>query len=476
MFKYRNLAAAILGFSMLFSAGVEAAGSQDVNVIVNGSKLSQPGVMLNGATMVPMRAIFEALGAEVKWDSATRSVKANKNTTEIRLTLGDPTAYVNGEVKTLSAPAASINGATMVPLRFIGEALGAEVKWDGATRTANVSGKDAAASADAGSDIELTVVNSNIKTGQTLEVKAEGEKDCKATFDIVSLQKDIPMVESKAAPGTYSGTFTATKDMSVRGALLVVRLKAKDGSKESVAEYKNTVCVNAAETPTLKNKEAASFFKTLIPAPGTTVKDAPVKIVKAVFRHDIKKGVMRMLLDGNDVSSSCTFAYKTMTYKPSKTLADGSHKVQVVGVDNDGEKVDYSWKFTCKNGEADTAAAADSSLQLTLPAENENIGDILHLVGTTGSNYKVDYEIQPQGNIGGIITIKGNHIDGSVKADSKGNFKKDIDLSSIKTNSVINITLNVYDAKGKKVETFTRKVNKQGSSISGKTAEVQEKK
>ncbi|MBQ7501956.1 copper amine oxidase N-terminal domain-containing protein [bacterium] len=472
MFKYRNLAAAVLGFSMLFSAGVQAAGNQEVNVIVDGNKLSKPGVMLNGATMVPMRAIFEALGAEVKWDGATRSVKANKKSTEIRLTLGDPTAYINGEVKTLSVPAASIDGATMVPLRFIGEALGAEVKWDGATRTANVNGKDSAASAkaDASADIELTVVNNLIKTGQTLEVKAEGEKDCKASFDIVGLQKDIPMVESKTSPGTYSGTFTATKDMSVTGALLVVRLKAKDGSKESVADYSKTVSVNASEAPTLSNKEASAYFKTLIPAPGKVIKDNPVKLIKAVFNHEVKKGVVRMFLDGDDVSSSCTFAYKTITYKAKKELAAGTHKVQIVGVDNDGEKIDYSWKFTCKEGAAETTA--DNSLKLTLPAENENIGDILHLVGTTGSNYKVDYEIQPQSSLAGVITIKGSHIDGSVKADSKGNFKKDVDLSSIKSDSVINITLNVYDAKGKKVETFTRKVNKKGSAVSGKTAET----
>ena len=133
---------AVLGAFLTLSISSRAA-SPSIKVLVDNKQLSQSGVMLNGATLVPMRAIFEALGAEVKWEGATRTVTATKGSTEIRLSLGKTDAYINGALKVLSTPAASVDGTTMVPLRFIGEALGAEVKWEGASKTVYVNSKGA---------------------------------------------------------------------------------------------------------------------------------------------------------------------------------------------------------------------------------------------------------------------------------------------------------------------------------------------
>lgn len=89
--------------------------------------------------MVPMRGVFEALKAEVKWDGATQTVTATKGNTTIKLTIGNNYAYVNGKKVALAAEAIIVNGSTMVPLRFVAEALGAKVAWDGATKTAIIS-------------------------------------------------------------------------------------------------------------------------------------------------------------------------------------------------------------------------------------------------------------------------------------------------------------------------------------------------
>ena len=81
--------------------------------------------------------IFEALGAEVQWDGNTQTVTATKSGTEIRLVIGGA-AYKNGQEIQLTVPAKIIEGSTMVPLRFVSEALGCQVTWDEKTKTITI--------------------------------------------------------------------------------------------------------------------------------------------------------------------------------------------------------------------------------------------------------------------------------------------------------------------------------------------------
>lgn len=92
-------------------------------------------VISEGRTLVPLRYIFEALGAEVKWDAATRTVTGIKGSDEIVLKIDSKDAVVNGETRKLDVPATILNGRTLVPARFISESLGAEVLWDGDSKT-----------------------------------------------------------------------------------------------------------------------------------------------------------------------------------------------------------------------------------------------------------------------------------------------------------------------------------------------------
>jgi len=90
---------------------------------------------VNGTVIVPMRAIFELLGATIKWDDATQTVTATKGNTTVTLKVGATTATVNGTSVTLAQPAQITNGRALVPTRFVGEALGAKVEWDAANNT-----------------------------------------------------------------------------------------------------------------------------------------------------------------------------------------------------------------------------------------------------------------------------------------------------------------------------------------------------
>ncbi len=102
-------------------------------IFLNGQLQSYPQapVLIKGKTFVPLRSIFEALGAEVTWNSANKSVRAKKGGTVVDITIGSPIAFVNGQKLTLEEPPQLYQGkVTMVPLRFVSEALGAKVDWE----------------------------------------------------------------------------------------------------------------------------------------------------------------------------------------------------------------------------------------------------------------------------------------------------------------------------------------------------------
>ncbi len=109
-----------------------------IKVYVNDNRVAfdQNPVIENGRTLVPLRAIFEALGAEVEWDATTRTVTAKLRTTEIKLTIGDNIIYKNGEkAYTMDVPAKIVGSRTLVPARAVSESFGAAVGWVAETQS-----------------------------------------------------------------------------------------------------------------------------------------------------------------------------------------------------------------------------------------------------------------------------------------------------------------------------------------------------
>ncbi|NLC08198.1 MAG: hypothetical protein GX755_09595 [Syntrophomonadaceae bacterium] len=97
-----------------------------------------PPTMENNRILVPVRKIFEALGAEVSWEGETRTVIATKGKTKVELPIGSTRAKVNGKNVKLDVPAKIHEERTLVPLRFVSQALGGKVSWDANTGSAHI--------------------------------------------------------------------------------------------------------------------------------------------------------------------------------------------------------------------------------------------------------------------------------------------------------------------------------------------------
>ena len=115
--------------------------SETVRVKINGREIffDCPAVVRDGCTMVPMRRIFEELGAAVTWDDETQTARGEKDGTVCSFTIGDETLYKNGEAVRLLAPATLENDRTLVHVRAIAEAFGAAVDWDGASGLVSIT-------------------------------------------------------------------------------------------------------------------------------------------------------------------------------------------------------------------------------------------------------------------------------------------------------------------------------------------------
>lgn len=120
----------------IFSVQAEDA----ISVVVNGKKLEfdVPPMLIQDRTMVPLRAIFEALGAKVDYNDTTKKITATLGPREITLRVNTPAMYVNGSEYLLDVPATVVDGRTLVPVRAVAEAFNCEVIWNEKTSTVTI--------------------------------------------------------------------------------------------------------------------------------------------------------------------------------------------------------------------------------------------------------------------------------------------------------------------------------------------------
>jgi len=136
----KNKIKTIVAAATLLAVTATPVFAQGITLKLNGNTL-QPAVapvIENGSTLVPLRIISENMGASVTWNGEERSVTIEKGDTNIYLVLDQTDVTVNGQVKTLAVAPKSIDGSTMVPIRFVSENLDCAVSWDGANQTVSI--------------------------------------------------------------------------------------------------------------------------------------------------------------------------------------------------------------------------------------------------------------------------------------------------------------------------------------------------
>ncbi|HEY4003446.1 MAG TPA: copper amine oxidase N-terminal domain-containing protein [Candidatus Xenobia bacterium] len=206
-----------------------------ISVLVNGQPVAfdQPPIMVGGRVLVPLRGVFQQLGATVVYNPADRSINAQNEATSISLAVGQRTATVGGSPREMDTPPILVGGRALVPLRFLSQALGARVDWHPDRGLVTVNSIEAQAPPPPpsyGPLIQRVELSSRgpLVPGQVLHVRMLGAPGGQAHFDLGE-NRDIPMVEE--SPGRYEGGYTVRLNDHEREAPVVCHLHMPDGQR-----------------------------------------------------------------------------------------------------------------------------------------------------------------------------------------------------------------------------------------------------
>lgn len=119
------------------------ANTNEIKVMLNSKALSFSNSTLprieNGSTLLPLRAIADALGLYTNYNSTDKLITIKGDNTELQMKVGEKSAIINGKIVELNTPAKVIDGTTFVPVRFIAEAFSCKVDYNANTKTVSIT-------------------------------------------------------------------------------------------------------------------------------------------------------------------------------------------------------------------------------------------------------------------------------------------------------------------------------------------------
>ncbi len=165
MIIVKRLAVAALAASLLVGFSAAPIAAAGVNVVVNGNAITfdQAPVERAGRVFVPLRGVFERLGASVVY--ANGDINAQGNGRGVHLHIGSTAATVNGQTVYMDVAPFLVGARTLVPLRFVAQALGANVNWNASNNTVYIQGNGSASTYVPPSNGSFTLKNRRPATG-----------------------------------------------------------------------------------------------------------------------------------------------------------------------------------------------------------------------------------------------------------------------------------------------------------------------
>lgn len=215
----RKLLILLLSFSLL-TTNIFAASS-DIKVIVNGNILEfdQSPIIRNNRTLIPIREIFEALGAEIQWFPESQKILASKNGRDISLFIGSNIMYLDSITSVeLDVPAEIINDKTYIPLRAVSEAFDASVEWDENSKTATIVSND--------SSLKIS------KLTESYEVKSDDGKT------VMNIKYEYPLIDN---PNNETIIEEFNQNYKTIAEKFIEENKNGDLAKETIEFYNNAL-------------------------------------------------------------------------------------------------------------------------------------------------------------------------------------------------------------------------------------------
>ena len=382
---------------LLFIFLIPAAAGAAVNVYVDNKiqNYDVPADQVRGRVMVPLRGVFESLGAKVKYDAGPRRITANRGKREVVLYIGRRDAFIDGRRQTLDVPADTIRGRTMVPLRFVGEALGAKVKWQGSTRsvyiTTTAAGdnttKPGGHSSDTGGpkiDRISVYPGGVIKAGKEVTVTVHGEEGAAATFSVRGMVSNLSM--ARINEGIYRGKYQVPQGRSVTDNMISVRLE-KNGK----------TTVKTAGKTTEDTAGLTSWVEKVSPSGGSAVNsNRPTITAYFATRRgvSIQRGRVSMKINNYNATPRLQVSGNQVRFHPPSGFSPGSKKVVINWTDSDGYRGRYHWSFNVNKSSSSSSSTSSFNASLNRSGNPTYwYGDNMVVNARGPSGYKATFDI-----------------------------------------------------------------------------------
>jgi hypothetical protein len=400
---------ALLGMGASFSA----AYGQGITVEVNGERVYFPNTrpqMVGGRVLVPLRGVMEQIGAYVNWDPASRMVTAQRSGTNVELRIGDRLARVDGRAISLDVPAMIIRGSTMVPLRFMSEALGADVSWMAHTQTVRITTDfdvrdpqppypptNPPAPTAVINTFRVGAPGGILRSGDMIRLELIGTPGAEVSYSLPGIFGTRRMREER--PGVYVAEFTVPSAANgMRESEIIARLYV-NGQERTMrgSDIPGDLPPPDSRAPRISSME---------PANGERVYRARPTI-QARVDDQYGSGITdwRLFVDGEDVTDEAVMTSGVVRYVPRRALFAGTHTARLEVEDRAGNRSAASWQFivnrsnipdrfenTTFTHNASTRVRPGDVVTLTLRTEPD--ADVTYSVGSAVVNRQMT-EVRP---------------------------------------------------------------------------------
>ena len=355
----------------------------DISVQYNGQSIAFTDAkpkMTGGRVLVPLRAVLEGMGVDVKFDPATNLITATQLETVVQLRLESRDASVNGRPVVLDVPAQAVNGRTYIPLRFFGEAFGAEVKWRSFDETVLITQNiDFPSTGNSNPNPVAYALSHNgsqwATGGETLNFELKAAPSQKA---VLYLQDGaIEVAFREVSRGLYRAEYVVPTSQ-----VKIVSFKDDDafavvgtGSSRVAIQTSQPVMVDN-KRPDIRNLEPERLKRVIQRRPAITAE------IMDENGSGINTQSLKLWVDGKDLTGQAYVTNRLVVLKPDTDLDIGKHMVKLSVEDMAGNLSTVETEF-----EVVAAANLVQDFKLDAP-ELVEPGDRISFTAKVGNDVK----------------------------------------------------------------------------------------
>jgi hypothetical protein len=434
-----RIVSALVVFAFMFTGSPAVAAG--VTVAVDGQPLYlNPGpIERAGRVFVPLRSIFERLGASVVYQNG--QINSTKGSTNVSLNIGSTQATVNGQPQVLDVAPFIIGATTYVPLRFVAQSLGAVVDFNGNTQLVAIT-------SSGGGYVPPRPMPPNPPPPPMPAARVQ-----------LRNQRPLPNATVNDRTPTIAANFAPLAD----GGSVRVRLDGRDITwasnvsgngfsfrpSDALANGTHTVQVNGRGRSGAPFDHSWSFttagrplpppvvtpvqLRNQQPSPSSTV-DNRFAVISANLTPEADAASVRVRLDGNDITGRAGVWAGGFSYKPPAPLDFGSHTVRVNGRARGGSAFDHSWSFNVRR----SGPPPQISLTINQPNPDAVVGRTFTVAGSSAPNARITVTA-------GAAQSGADQFTGNTTAGPRGNFQISVTLKALMGQQAVTVKITAID-------------------------------